>query len=114
MLLRIYKLKKKNDFKKVFEKGKYFQKSFIKVKYLKNDLEKNRFALMIGIKISKKAVERNKIKRWIEEIIRLNLNQIKTGFDIIIMANPKILEKKYSQVEEELINLLKEIRIWNS
>ena len=106
-------MKRNNDFKKVFEKGKYFQKNFIKIKYLKNGLDKNQFGLIVGIKISKKAVERNRIKRWVEEIIHLNSDQIKTGFNIIIMFNPDIIEKKYSQVEEELINLLKESKIWN-
>ncbi len=111
MLSKINKLKKDNDFKNVFEKGKYSQKEFIKIKFSKNDLGISRFGFMIGLKISKKAVERNKIKRWLQEIIRLNLKEIKTGFDIIIMANPEILGKKHNQVEDNLINLLKESKL---
>jgi len=108
MLPRNYKLKKKNDFKGVFEKGRYFQGKFIKIKFLKNDLESSRFGLMVGLKVSKKAVERNKIKRWLEESIQSNLEKIKNGFDVIIMVNPEILERKYQEVKEELINLLEE------
>jgi len=111
MLPREFKLKKDNDFKKVFEKGKYLQEDFIKIKLLKNDLEASRFAFMVGLKVSKKAVKRNKIRRWLEEIVRLNLEQIKTGFDIIVMVNPEILNKKYQQVEEVLIKLLR--KKWN-
>ncbi|MFH1671363.1 MAG: ribonuclease P protein component [Candidatus Portnoybacteria bacterium] len=111
MLSREFKLKKDNDFKKVFEKGRYFQKSFIKIKYLENNFEKNRFGIMVGTKVSKKAVKRNRIKRWLEEAIRLNLNQIKTGFDIVVMVNPEILDKKYQEIKQEFIHLLKESKL---
>lgn len=111
MLPRKYKLKKNNDFKEVFENGKYYQQEFIKLKILKNDLEINRFGLIIGLKISKKAVQRNKIKRQIEEIIRLKLNQIKSGFNIVILVNPEIIEKDYQEIEKTLINLFKKAKI---
>lgn len=110
MLPRIYKLKRDNDFKKVFEKGKYFQNNFIRIKFNKNDLrasQASRFGFMVGLKVSKKAVERNKIRRWLEEVIRLNLNQIKTGFDLVVMVSPEILGKKHQEVEITLISLLK-------
>ena len=87
MLPRKYKLKKDNDFKKVFNQGKHYQKDFIKIKFLKNGLEINRFGLIVGLKISKKAVQRNKIKRQLEEIIQLELEQMKKGFDVIILVN---------------------------
>ena len=111
MLPRKYKLKKDNDFKKVFKNGKYYQQEFIKLKILKNDLTINRFGFVVGLKISKKAVQRNKIKRQLEEIIRLKLNQIKSGFDIIILINPEIIEKNYQEIEKILINLLKKAKI---
>ena len=66
---------------------------------------------IVGLKISKKAVQRNKIRRQLEEIIRLKFNQIKNGFDIVILTEPKIIEKKYKEIEEILISLLKESRL---
>jgi len=111
MLSRKNKLKKDNDFKKVFKDGKYRQKDFIKVKFLKNNLSVNRFSFIVGLKISKKAVLRNKVKRRLEEIIRLNFEKIITGFDIIILIDKEILEKEYSEIEETLMNLLKESKL---
>ena len=107
MLSRKYKLKKDNDFKEVFKNGRYKEKDFIKIKFLKNNLEISRFSFIVGLKISKKAVQRNKIKRRLEEIIRLNFKQIITGFDIIIFINKEIIEKEYIEIEENLIYLLK-------
>ncbi|MFH0906861.1 MAG: ribonuclease P protein component [bacterium] len=111
MLSRKYKLKKDNDFKAIFEKGKYRQKDFIRIRFSENDLEISRFGFMIGLKISKKAVKRNKIRRQMEEIIHSELNQIKSGFDIIILPNPEIAEKEYNDIQECLIGLLKESQI---
>jgi len=111
MLPRKYKLKKDNDFKKIFNKGRYYQKDFIKIKLLENDLEINRFGLVIGLKISKKAVQRNKIKRQLEEIIQSELEQIRKGIDIIILVQPEIIEKEYQEIKEVLIRLFKKSKI---
>lgn len=114
MLSRKYKLKKDNDFKKVFKQGKNYQSDFIKIKVLKNDLEFSRFGLIVGLKISKKATQRNRIKRRLEEIVRLKLKQIKSGFDIVVLVNQEITEKNYQAIEKTLISLFKKANlIWN-
>ena len=113
MLPREYKLKKEKDFKRVFSKGKYCQLNFIKLKASKNNLQKNRFGCVAGLKVSKKATQRNKIKRRIEEIIRLKLDKLKQGFDVVIMVDPIIIEKNYGEVKEELINLFRKAKLWN-
>jgi ribonuclease P protein component len=128
MLPRKYKLKKDNDFKKVFQQGKYYQKDFIKLRVLKNNLAIPRFGFIIGLKVSKKATQRNKIKRQLEEVIRLHLNQISakgesvkggpvsgepSSFDIVILVNSEIIEKSYQEIEKNLINLLKKAKLLN-
>ncbi|MEA2113061.1 MAG: ribonuclease P protein component [Patescibacteria group bacterium] len=107
MLPKEYKLKRENDFKAVFNKGRYYQVGFIKLKIFKNNFKKNRFGCSIGLKVSKKATQRNKIKRRIEEVIRLNTDRLTQGFDIVIMVDSQITEKNYGQIKEELVNLFK-------
>lgn len=109
MLARKYKLKKDNDFKKVFKRGENYQRGLIRLKAVKNDLLISRFGFIISNKLSKKAVVRNKVKRKLEEITRLNLDKVKTGFDIIVMVSPLIKEKDYQEIEKSLTSLLKEI-----
>ena len=111
MLPRKYKLKKDNDFKRIFNNGKYGQEGFIKIKSLENDLEISRFSFIVGLKVSKKAVLRNKIKRRLEEVVHSVFQQIESGFDIIVFIDKIILEKKYTEIEENLINLLKKSKI---
>lgn len=109
MLAKKYKLKKKNDFKKVFDNGKYYQQGFISLKFFKNNLDITRFGLIVSSKISKKAVERNKIKRRIENTIQINQKNIKTGFDIIILVRPEIVKEKYINIKKNLLILLNKL-----
>jgi ribonuclease P protein component len=111
MLPRKYKLKRDNDFKRVFKQGKYQQKDFIRLRFLKNNLKISRFAFVIGLKISKKATQRNRIRRQLEEIIRLSFDQIKPSFDVVILAEKEIINKKYQEIETTLMGLLKEAKL---
>lgn len=112
MLARQYKLKKDNDFKRVFGKGKYCQGDFIRLKYSENNLDSSRLAIIVSAKVVKKAVERNAIKRRMEEILRLNWQNIKQGFDIILLIQSEIKGKDYSEIEAEIISLFKRIKLW--
>lgn len=107
MLRRKYKLKKEKDFQKVFNEGKSYYSNFIGLKLINNKLDFNRFAIIISRKVSKKAVERNKIKRRIEEIIRLNFFNFKKSFDVIIITKKDILSLSYSEIEGNLMDLFK-------
>ncbi len=114
MLPKKYKLKRNNDFKKVFERGRHYQQDFIRIKILKNNLAISRFGFLVGLKVSKKATKRNKIRRQLEETVRLNLNKINSGFDTIISVSPEIIEKNYQEIEKTLIDLFKKIKLlWN-
>lgn len=111
MLSREYKLKKDNDFKKVFEKGKFYHSDFIKIRFLKNDLKVTRFGIVVSSKISKKAVSRNRIRRRLEEIIRIRLDQIRSGFDIVVLFEPEVIGKNHKQIEQVFVNLIKEAKL---
>jgi len=114
MLSKKHKLKRNNDFKKVLKQGRDYQQDFIRLKVLKNNLEISRFGFMAGLKISKKATQRNKIRRQLEEVVRLNLNKIDPGFDLVILVSPEIIEKNYQAIEKTLLGLFKKAKLlWN-
>ncbi len=70
MLKKENRLTKKKDFESLFEKGKGIKQDSLYLKYKKNNLKKSRVSIIVGKNYSKKAVERNKIKRRIREIIK--------------------------------------------
>jgi len=106
------KLTKDKDFERVFKSGRSAYAPFLLLKYLKNKIGITRFGIIVSAKVSKKAVLRNLAKRRIREILRLNKEKIKKGFDIIIVVSPKIVSQsgkilKYQEIEKTLLNLLK-------
>ncbi len=102
MLTETHRLLKKKDFDKTFKQGKSFYGKFLGVKVLANKGEANRFGMVISSKVSKKAVERNKLKRQIREILQLLNQKIKPGFDLVVITAPSILGQNYQSIKMEL------------
>lgn len=107
------RLKKKKDFDEVFKNGKTVNGSFLFIKFKKNNLNIPRFGFIVGLKVSKKAVERNKIRRLLSETARINLKYIKDGYDIISVVKPGIMEKttKRELVTDDFIKAMAKARI---
>lgn len=114
----IYKLRKNQEFRIVYRRGKSYANKLL-VLYVfnnkKNITEENELYNKLGISVSKKvgnSVVRSRSKRLIYESYRLNVNDIKTGYDFVFVARSAINEKKYSDVEAAMINLLKKAGIY--
>lgn len=87
------RLKKKKEFDGVFKNGKTVNGSFLFIKFKSNNLDVSRFGFVISLKVSKKAVKRNRIRRLLAETAQNNLKQIKDNYDIIIVVKPGMAEK---------------------
>ena len=112
MLKTINRLTKDKDFSNVFDNGRSSFNKIIGVKTAANQQTSSRFGILVGVKVSKKAVERNKIKRQIREIIRLKLNEIKSGYDIIIITLPAVLNKNYQDIEQSINRHFKKLGLY--
>jgi len=100
---KILRLRKKRDFKRIYNKGKSLATYNLVLFYYPNNCNKNR----VGFSVSKKignAVVRNKVKRRLREIIRLK-KDLKKGFDIIIIARKPVVKLDYSGMERDLDKL---------
>jgi len=111
MLSSKYRLTKAKDFKKVNAFGRSLFCRFFRVKYLANNLALSRIAIVTSTKISKKATVRNRVRRKLREIIRLNLAKIKPGYDIVIFAQISALAKNYQELQQELFTLLNKAKL---
>lgn len=101
-----YRLRKNLEFKKVYSsRNNYWNRNLILYKR-KNNSENTR----IGFSISKKvgnAVIRNKIKRRMKEICRLNLYRTKSGYDLIFIPKKNVVDISFKELESALIHILK-------
>jgi len=111
MLPNNNRLTKEKDFAKIKESGNSFFSALFRVKILKNKLKDSRFAVIIPNKVSKKAVERNRLKRQIREILRLNLDKFKLSFDVVLWVNNKALNKTYQEIEKEVLKVLTKAKL---
>mgnify|MGYP001574210280 CR=1 FL=1 len=114
MLAKKYRLTKQGDFKEVFSKGRGLAGRFFSIRYAPNTLENSRFAVVVANRVSKKATQRNRLKRQVREIIYLNLDKICGGnFDIIVNALFPALNKEFSNLEGDLLAIFKKINLFN-
>lgn len=67
----------------------------------------SQFAMVVSKKISKKAVERNKLRRQISEALRLHLNIINKPINCVIIPHKHILQFDYQEIEKQLTFFLK-------
>jgi len=111
MLKKLYRLKNERNFKKVARFGKKAQIDLLTLKYLETRFESSRFGIVISAKVLKKAVQRNYVKRRIIESVRLNLSQIKPGYDIVFLMYNKPANIKEIDFKEKTLNLLKKAQL---
>lgn len=102
----------KKEFQEVFKKGKGINYPPLFLKFLKNRSKEKKFSVLVSKKISKKATQRNKIKRRLRELIRIKLERIKEGIKGILITQPGIEKKNFHQIEEILEKLFKKAKIF--
>ena len=103
------RLKKKRDFEDVFKRGKAVKGIFLFIKYRSNKLDVSRFGFVVSTKISRKAVERNRIRRILSEAARSIVNGLK-GYDIVVFVNREIILAPKKDTVEDFLEVLKKIR----
>lgn len=102
MLAKQHRLVKQKDFEKVFKQGRAYYTKLFGTKTLANQLEFNRFGIVISTKVSKKATERNRLKRQVRQAVRDLDKNLKSGLDLVIIVLPAILTQEDNTVEDEL------------
>jgi len=127
MIPKENRLTKIRDFNLLFKHGAYVIGQLLDLKLLKlakildylpkkedpkDFVSQLRIGVSVGIKISKKAVERNRIKRQIREVLRLALQkkEIVPGYYLLFIAKKDIIGKKYFEIEKEVKGLVGKIR----
>ncbi len=107
MLKRENRIRLKKEFLEIKDKGKIKYSPFFGLVFLKKDDDLKKVGFIVSKKISKRAVDRNKIRRIFSEIMRKNLDKLEAGSRIVFLAKKEILGKKMVEIKEEVEKLLK-------
>lgn len=121
-------LAKVRDFNLLMDHGSWINGGLLTLKVL--DLAKNKVhfpkkedpeafakqfkvAFTVGLKVSKGAVVRNRIKRQMREVVRLLLKDkvLAPGYYLLFVAKPAIVDKEYAAISQEMHSLLKKARV---
>lgn len=107
MLKQRYRFHGHGSLRFVYRQGDAIRSSLITMKFTANPHRKhNRFAVVISKKVIKSAVRRNRLRRRIYEIIRVELPTLKEHHDIVLMV---FSGEVYSMNHESLTELVKQL-----
>ncbi len=113
------RLTKKRDFDLIVSHGRWVSAPDLSLKVLNLAENRNLFpkkevpdkfekqlkiAFSVGLKFSKKAVERNRLRRQIQEVVRLHLKNgdLKNGFYLLFTAQPGMKNYNYAKISEKV------------
>ena len=103
-------LKKNHEFKRLYNKGKSAASQCVVIYSRRNGKQENRLGVTVSTKIGG-AVQRNRIRRRLKEIYRLNEEKLTPGYDIVIVARMKSRYAEYSQLEKSVLSMFSKLNL---
>jgi len=108
MIASVYRLRGNNSFKEVLDKGKMVQSDSFGIAFVKReDEEVPRFGFIVSTKVSKEAVQRNRIKRALSEAVRFMTSDIKSGYDVVFLAKQRAARSSTDVLMNEVREAIK-------
>jgi ribonuclease P protein component len=101
-----YRIRENSRFQEIRQQGKSYSSELLVMCVLANELPYSRFGFSINARIGG-AVIRNRIKRRLREIIRLRMETIVPGWDVVLIARRPILCADYHQLDVACARLLR-------
>lgn len=96
-------LKKNYEFRRLYSKGKSVATPLLVVYVRRNNGKMNRLGLTVGTKVGK-AVVRNRVRRRLKEIYRLNEHRLQSGRDVVIVARVRSRDADYHKLEKDFLS----------
>ena len=103
-------IKLNSDFRRIYARGKSAVSPCAVVYCRKNRLGCNRLGLTVSKKIGK-AVVRNRIRRRLREIFRLNNGSFRQGYDVIIVARMRAVSANYRKLETDVLSCCERLQL---
>jgi ribonuclease P protein component len=105
------RLRNRNDIKTLLAKGRSVFGNVVALKFRSNLMPISRFTVVVGVKIDKRAVVRNRLKRRVRAIIQDLIGKVKPGWDVCFFPKKVAIDISFKGLEKEMILILKKARL---
>lgn len=109
MLPRDLRLRAHSDFQQVYRSGRSWAHPLLVLHVLPRP-EGRRIGISTSKKVGK-AVQRNRVRRRLREIVRAALPDWKTGFDVVVAARSAAAEADFAALQDALQELARRARL---
>ena len=112
MLKRINRLKKRYQFNYVYKSGEHYSGDHMVLYVVSSKTKSIKVGLAVTKKIGK-AVVRNRVRRQLREIIKVQVPTLKQNYNIIVVARESITSASFDILTKEFSKLLKKANLIN-
>ena len=103
-------IKDSRDFEFAIHKGKLYKNKDLILYVINKNNKYYRFGISVGKKISKRAVDRNLLKRRLRSIIDNNKKLYQNNLDYIIIMKKTCLDLSYQELEKSFLDIMKKVK----
>ena len=97
-------LKENHLFRRAYNRGKTAADGRLALYVRRNGRKDNRLGFTVSTKLGH-AVVRNRVRRRLREIYRLNEDKLNGGADVVVVARVRAAESSYRQLEKSFLKL---------
>ncbi|MBS5432655.1 MAG: ribonuclease P protein component [Firmicutes bacterium] len=101
-------LKKNSEFRRLYSKGKSAVTPYMVLYCRRNRGGENRLGYTVSVKLGH-AVTRNRVRRRLREIYRLNAPALRSGWDIVIVARQRCVGARYEKMNAAFLSACAEL-----
>lgn len=103
-------LKKNHEFRRLYQKGASAVGSGMVIYCRRNRLGHNRVGFTVSVKIGN-AVKRNRARRRLREVYRLNGDRLCTGWDFVIVARGRTADAPWRELNDTFLRLCRKLKV---
>ena len=105
---RAVTLKENHEFRRLYQKGASAGSGCMVVYCRKNRLGHNRLGITVSVKLGHAAV-RNRARRRLREVYRVNSGALTQGYDIILVARGKTVSTGWTELNDTVWRLCRKL-----